>query len=608
MPLNNEQKRIIKTTLRHILVFPKDPTKFKKKECELNNALTKPSIIINKYNYYWLRECLFNPTAHFQSIESMQRDSIFVGEVQDYILKYITKRLKKTGNKLQYWNETALKETLPTANWTTPFISQVMAVEGEAPWQHSLSILEEKIYTQELKVGYPYSRKYSILITVTFEPKKTRTKLVKLPGFSASHCDTDDDEDAYTENFLIEGEKQAEKAAAHLAINHLKIKHELALQDIQKALQSNTINAIVTNKYYFDLLKSKQLKLSDIDSLTEQECINLCSTFAISLQKKNIFTFKQVKQLSFDQRRIIIIPYFYSLLEKKILNYEDISSLCKNRIQFLINPRVFNLMQANKITFKQATSVPLYLQNIVCSPLYSAFFMNNPIDWKKFNQINPTLSHLLLKPPIAHAITNNHLMLNTAILVMYTFENPLDSLYKMYLIAFCSRLEKFYLKTERIHSDINIIPTWMTELATAAKECKVDIFAMKEIILSIFLKTVKEKLAKKILVIDKNDPEHMIYQTLIKIIAAGNFNKPTWTHTLNNIIQIANEFKSIQYKQEYLVAKKITALHESKHSLFTPTRTTKDKYLANLCENLTYFCPLCLNENQKTAPYRYKAR
>lgn len=598
MALTESQKSTIQASIAHFLYFPEDMFEFMQKESELMEALT--SSVNKDHEFYWLGECLKNPTQYFQTLEQQgpavtsvdgaKHQPITIGEVQTALLEHISEALSKTGKNLFSWNQQEILDGLPATNWTTEFKSKKAPVEaGDSPWQ--LPALPNKIYTQELRIVeelqeplYDEFNDYDdfdagllfqniqvayLDITVTGISKNPLSKTVKLKEFPRRGFRNDADENKFIEDLLKQAGSQARSSAARIVMGYLISKYGIDSKHVAKAQNAVGPKEVLTHRYWFDLINCGSLKFSSIYDLDDDEAKNLIHPTVITLYQQKKLGFTAAKNLTAAELLVISHPVYYALIQNNTINIDGLKGISSRRARLLIHPHMTNLIQMEKISFEQAMKLPYDLKNILLSSVYVAFFRNNTIDWGVFDKIKKDQSQLLLKNTIVRLLCNGVIKLEEVVALMEQNVNSDDTFFQLITTAFANRLTALCYQTPfLINSTIDTINIVTSELTPTLTECHTESNIAKEWIFYKILFHLQSKMNEKKSELDEGDQTIDIYNNMQKKINIDDSNSETpWAIAFSGLISLAIEVRDSIRIQEF------TSTSEAQHS---PTLLTSN--------------------------------
>ncbi|MBX3708679.1 MAG: hypothetical protein KIT56_00450 [Gammaproteobacteria bacterium] len=606
MPLTEEQKRTIEASINHLLDFPSDPLEFIQKEANIMYACTHQ---VNKSDeFYWIRECLINPTQHFQAI-TRQGPPLTIGEVQEYIVDFVTLCLKKHEKYLLIWNKDNILNSLPIENWIIDFHGQQAFVEGgENPLQ--LSVPAGKIYTQELRIVMEEQQIFGnesisvnkpatyVDIVVEIDEEIIHRESIKLLELPRNFRD-DQDENQYIENLKQPAEEKALSVAGKTALNHLAKKFNVPAYT-RRACNSRQAKEVITNKYYFNLLDKGQLHLSDLSDLLDYQANNLCNQAIISLINKDVLNFNQAKNLTSYTTLIITNPVYYRLIINGNIPIKQITNISDRRSKFLIHPNITNLIQRGKITYHQARLLPFYLKDILLSNLYLTFFTLNDINWKKFSKIREDQHQLLLNASVVRFIVNNVLNMENVVSTLEKNTDNNDALLHLAITAITFRLYGIWINNpysiNSIPDNINVL---IDEIQSIADNHHIEPLQFQEWVLPRFLSYIECDLKEKITGMDKEKIHIRIYHYLMNAIPMEiDASTSSWSKTFQDLIQIAVKInRSLHAREWHEKIKPHDRMASSQNRFFSSLRKQKktlspdDEDLKDFCNRLTALAP-----------------
>ncbi len=457
MPLLTAQKQLIEATISHLLDFSTQSTEFAKEESDLTTAFMKA--VDKDHPYYWLRECFIHPTKYFQRLEQLakkQEPPPTIGEVQKYMIDFISSRLALSNHTCIHWNRDNILKTIPKKNNSIRFVTKLAHMEDDSEHPYAITNLEGKIFTcmMELEESYDMSddddvyAMYQPFVNVTvtcgkevYNKKIALGKKVPETQFRSEDDDDDDDfdanQDVFIEDLKPKAVEEAEIFAAQCALPHLRKSDlntvdtdndEVSIDENDDAAEEEildessldedelsffaAVRLIVTNQFYFEQLQ-KNISLQDIITLTKEKAECLINPTIIKLIQNNILSFKQATALLPWQVKLITHPTYNALLLKKEIGIRD-TDIIKERANFLITPPIANLIQMGKLSFSNACKLfldfqskePIDFKSIVMSPLYDGFFSSHDIPWQALFKLNKHHCVLLLQKNIARLIVN----------------------------------------------------------------------------------------------------------------------------------------------------------------------------------------------------------
>lgn len=611
MALTKSQINTIKASINHLLDFPQEKSEFIQKESELMDALLNP--VDKEHEFYWLGECLRKPTEYFRGLEQqgpgINSDNnttltlvTTIGEVQDTMLDHIFSCLSNTGNALSSWDKDKILSKLPTDNWNTEFKSQKAAIEGgENPWQ--LPTYSDRIYTQALRLNdeipdYFVDDEPLIInqaayvdITVACSPDKTINKSIYIETLQTNFR-TDNEENRYMEEILRLAGIEAKIAAAKIAITHLNDKCSHINHHKGIVRNSNAVNEIVTNQFWFNAIEQGLVKFNQINSLTLYEAKNLLHPAIISLYKNQILDFRKAKRLTPPEMTIATHHVYTPLISNGSISINDILGITARRANLLVNPHVTNLIQREKLTFNEAKHLPYDLKEIILSGIYSSYFTTRLIDWKVFNMIPQDQSTILLNSSVARMLYNDVISLETIVNLIELHTETATTLFQLNVTAFANRLYNLCMQHPyRINGTFDTIDIIVAELTDASDICNTDIITFKEWIFYTLSNYLSHEFINRISALMTDDSRIAIYERFMNIIIPDYSQaESAWSTVFSNLCGLANEIRANIRRQEYLTLdiQTTTSLNASKDTIFSNKRKNPepDTDIRDLCDGI----------------------
>jgi hypothetical protein len=244
----------------------------------------------------------------------MIEGSLTYGDIKEYILEFITKRLAQTENELSLWNKETMKFKFHHASWNNPFPGMLSINQKEYP----------------------------------------RIKKAKR-----------------------QAELEAADKAIISNIKYLAKKLNLSDADTEKIHNSEHAKKLMIHSYYLNALIEKILELTDLINCSLNESNNLNWVSAIALMKEDALTFTQAKDLNVATAIIILNRSYFSLLKAKKIHFEDLKDISLERSIFLIHPHIVSLVTADNNALTYFVTIPKYLQKIFLGFSHNHFIENN---------------------------------------------------------------------------------------------------------------------------------------------------------------------------------------------------------------------------------------
>lgn len=566
MSLSDEQKRIICESVTDLLNFAEDDQTFYQQEASLMDALTRS--VDKNHEFYWLRQCLFNPCVYLKAIAS-QGGLVTIGEVQEFLIQYILQTLKNTNKPLQAWNETEIYKQFVNSDLDKPFIARPFPIE---PGIHPLTlpVLDNKIYTQTLTIlneeiktvpvdsneGHSDSIESEVELLIddeTFIPQKYAAVIVQMPLDGKHWVATeplvniptqftnDAQEDQFLENLKLKAQATALESATILVQHHLTKKYALDDRYVDNIFANTTLKEIVTTRYYFNLLNKGSLSLATFATITQEQMQTLIYPSIIALLQKNIISLKYALTLSPPEKQIITHFIYFSLLMKNTISLYDIHGINQKQVSCLFNPHIINLIQREKIRFAEAKAIPTHLMPIITHTIYSAFFEREIIDWSVLQKISYFSSPLLLHSYVAEFITNKILSLREIANILHEYTQKHAALFQLFTTGLAKRAFALCLgKPFELSHGTDDLDSLQYDLARLACECNQDLKHCYEITLfelSLLLRNEIEKRCRKL---PPDDACNMQYSALLAItLKQDKSNLYTWTEVFADLKEAA---------------------------------------------------------------------
>lgn len=609
MPLTQSQLDTIHYSIDHMLDFPEDVLEFQKAEKELMEALTQA---VNKENnFYWLNECLKNPTAHFQQLENQKSGTEVntVGEIQDAIIAYTFKKLSERGHPLSIWNENQIRSSL-APDQATAFKSKKAQIDGgDSIW--ALRKTSDKIYSQELRIieeernisgnlFHPVFLNQKVLcveVCLEINGAKLTTQVKDVP----SHLRSDRDDDVFIANSLDMVEEEAKKTAAHLAINYLQEKYNLSSYQANRAQISRSTHDLIIHKYWFDLLNQGSIQLEQLCKLQPDEVKKLIHPVCIALLKENFLDFYTAKRLNAAELQVMGHYVYSPLIKNGSISTADVKGISSKRAAFLINPRLTRLIQLNQITFVQARNLYRHLQEIVLSSAYETYFATHTTNWDLFNKIKESHSTVLFDKNIIRLLSNNVINFHDIVSTMNQYNTANEALYHIIINSFTKRLYSFcYHNPISINGITDTIDIVKAEITSTANDFHTAEGRFNEWIFFELAKHLEKDIKKQILESPKGGEDFNTCNKMMKILCVVDSQSNTpWADAFSTLMNLVNETSELIRQQERVQKfANRDAFEFPGYTVFPPPSNKRKNApvnvgMKNLCEKISSLDELC---------------
>ncbi|VVC74905.1 hypothetical protein AQUSIP_01790 [Aquicella siphonis] len=462
MPLNDEQKRTIEKSIDHLLDFPADPSDFVKDEKLLTDAFTQPESPDNEF--CWLKKCLENPAVYFQNISKMG-PAVTQGEVQEYLIEYITLCLNRTGNPCLLWNpDTLLAPLRASPSWSSHFVAEKSVVDNfEHPYE--LQGLDGRIYDgmigMDIILDFEISDddnsgddedddadettiseylRFYVTASIRLAPGETHTAKIFFGDAIPRHeFQSDEDETLYIETLKPTAKAVAENYAARCALQKLSdlrlvtrdiaeqqgaaefnrgfqaddeqdsddagINHHLVFHDMAV---SQPVSEIITHVYYFEELCKGNISFTDVLQVSGSAAHHFTQSPVIALLKTRFGG----------------------------LQFSDLLKLSNRALHNLSQPAVYELLSRNLCSLNIAFGLNDAELSIVTHPVYYAMLTNQRIHFLDVCRVTDENFKLLILPLVANLIQTGALQFLDACKLPIHFKPVLMcSMYERYFTA-----------------------------------------------------------------------------------------------------------------------------------------------------------------------------
>lgn len=607
MALTEEQKRIVRESISHLLDFSTNQATFTAQMRDLMTALTVGATEEN--DYYWIGETLRNPTNYLKAVSQTGSDTT-VGEVQKYLIDYLTETINTIALNHSPFEPATVLKLIGKAAFETTFTATKTRVEsGESIWD--LSPLPDHIFTRRLcfveealpdlpgddvedwqstdedhsdVVEYDYQKPTMIVlevcVTTNNQQKTIRRELEPL----RTRFNTDEEE----ANYIARIKRRAELDGLHFAAT-------VALQQFTNAqVRSKVVKLInynrpaemlLTHRYYFSCLEKAKLKLSTIAKVNTQEAVNLLDPSIVNLLDKKILTFSVAKSLRPAVATLVRHPIYHPLLLQKILNIKTAQTLSDERCHFLIDPRIANLIQRNKLPVTEAISLPLFLHQLITHNGYIHYFESAVTDWQKVAIVRERLCGVLLHPQINYCIVNQHLPLAEAAKILSEALPQDVALLQLHALILANRCMRFIRGNPcLLQNELDSPAAIQQTVGEFTYTLRCDATSLHNITVNYLTYMFKEFLTSQLKELVKANQKVSDYHHLL---AALQTKQPE--HNLDEFIQAIGEMQKRLRKESYLNEENSPLLpSKCDNTLFHSKKKRQRADVSN--EELSRFC------------------
>ena len=406
---------------------------------------------------YTLAQCLMHPSKRLYRIEHFHTDDVPIGFIQRYILDCITSHLTDAAkiakiDLSKLWNHQTIlaKESLNITNHDRMTFVSERSPFDLPPHPEAYPVPEEKIYTMTTHNAYHvvpkknlgfYSDVYTVLENVNGEiqeiqdfygyvwtppdhqhpddaivltlyvdlninliPVITKSEpIIMLPNFHQALNKTEPNNNSELDaadnrfRFMLREEvlKKADEIAALTIAKHLQLSSH-AIKEINASISAKSL---ISDYYYFELIKSHFLPYKKILHLSPQAVETLKNPVMIKMMREHIINFDEAAALTREQRNVVLYPVFSKLIFDHAMTKDIMSKIDQALGYFLIHSTISELIKKEKISLARALIIPEFLRPYFAhsNQVYTKYFKEHHINWHGFCSLRiyhcPMLNH-----------------------------------------------------------------------------------------------------------------------------------------------------------------------------------------------------------------------
>lgn len=436
MALSEEQKRIVRESINHLLDFSKNQADFSKQMRDLMIALTEGGTTEN--DFYWIGQTWQDPMNYLKAI-SQQGSDTTIGEVRSYLIDFLYESIRAVALNHSPFDPNRLLTLIPKVDYSIEFRAIKTRVDtGENMWD--MPPLAGHIFTRQLRfveeelpalpandvVDWELSdessfesieRDYQKPTMIVLEVCVTTNNQEKMLRRELEPLRTRFADDAEEASYIARIKQRAELDGLHMAAT-VALQHfsnvNVRSKEAKLIKYNRPAEMLLTHQFYYAAINEGKLKLSTIAKVKEGEAGILLDPSVVNLLSKKIVTFSVAKSLTPAAMTLVRHPVYHPLLLRKKINTKMLQDISTERCHFLIDPRIANLIQRSKLTVAEALTLPLYLHKIITHNGYLHYFESAETDWPKLAAIHERLCGLLIHPRINFFVVNQQLPLAAA--------------------------------------------------------------------------------------------------------------------------------------------------------------------------------------------------
>lgn len=624
MALSEEQKRIVRESISHLLDFSTQPSHFREQMQALTAALTET--VSEENDYYWIGETWRDPGNYLKSIAQLG-ESVTVGEVRAYLIDYLTETINLVKLDPKPFDPAALLNLIPKSAYKTPFEASKTRVntgeslwdlppleghlftrqlhfeETDAPGEHFFDVEDwqsgNEEFTDVIEHDYQQMTKIVLEVNVTIHGKtfQRRRELETLRTIFR-----DDNEEA---DYIARIKHRAECDGLHLAATEVlqRLQNITPRKRELKLINYNLpVELVLTHQYYYALVEANKLKLSAIASLKKTEAMTLLDHAIIDLLQKRLVSFSVAKKLNPVAIPLVRHPVYHPMLVDEEIDIEMLRHLDQNRCHFLADPRIANLIQRHQLSFAEAVKLPLFLYPIITHESFIPHFESTPVDWQALGKIRERLCDLLTQPSVIKLIVNNLLPMAEAATIL-SDAIPRDiALLHLHAYSLAHRCIRIILGNPCQPED----ETDSAELIQQALIAHTYLLDCQAIALSETTFTYLVSLLNEMITIRMNEAKTMDeYHTMQHLLKGG-----TPKEGLEKLVRYVTELQENMRREKFLQNKSAQTAPSKCESTLFHTRKKRTKHgmkqaeLAQFCDGVATLSSFILNPPQNASECR----
>lgn len=374
-----------------------------------------------------LQKCVRHPQGFLNPLETMSEEKITVGDVQTYILCYVTKKLSGIPDE-QELEEDKVKPFLDSIDWNKDAILA--------------KLKEEKAFTQEFKSDptsftwgeintapppeprlYTYQLvnddvvndnniyySYHIEATITLSPELKVNQSKYIPNLQAYHTTLDRDEAKLKYKFA---NSKAKELAVKVVLMYL-IEKKIISPTEAKTVPPFTRD-LLTYSYCYNLIATKACEFKEITQLTQSERDNLTYTPIISLIESGRCSIPLAKKLNVEQRKILDDPIYHANFSTCIDMSELYDITAENPCRNIFSSHVKQLVDKKVITFGQAKKITTPCRLLLDNTTYFELIKSGKIPFTAIENITTDQSINLNTLSVTYLISQQNFPLAQAL-------------------------------------------------------------------------------------------------------------------------------------------------------------------------------------------------
>ncbi|VVC74904.1 hypothetical protein AQUSIP_01780 [Aquicella siphonis] len=388
------------------------------------------------------------------------------------------------------------------------------------------------------------NRSAHVDVQINLPGSGTITRTARVADLRSNFLD-DREENLYMQDIIKRAESSALDLAMRSAIRHLSDK--LHLHHYAKRLgTSNGARKILTHPHWLAQLDSRAINIQTVLSLSERQADNLLHPTVIALVQHGIMTVDIAKGMNQDEMLVVTHPVYFELLKTRQIELADIQSLSSRRARLLIHPAITALIQRGKISCRQIMTIPYELKDILVSMLYADFFARKNVDWSEFSKLPHPQCSILLDNAIASLIINEILPINTLVLLLNQHPDTQEAKFHCQVSGFASRLYSLCMKNPHwLNSRVDNVNAVSEEITGMAASLQTQPEVMAEWVCYELCASLERNMSRRISELLEGDSRIGIYQHFLAITQKTTLpESASWIDVMHEMIQYAQAIQS----------------------------------------------------------------
>jgi len=347
---------------------------------------------------YNLQNCIFKPERYLRGIEKCNYDSktedyitITVGEIQQYIYEFTTKKLEEFTKKLNKnlidfsWNEIEILNYLtekPTFNkkYASKKLNVVNPYQAYNP--HEIQT-DDRMFNVKMFVR---SNKMEVEVSLQLPDQLHPTlKTLVLPDV-LNH----DDEVHLILRLQDKAISLAETTVVKDVIHYLIQNQKLNRRRVKD--MTSIAKLLLTYRYFFVKFIAGDLKLEEFIELEKDELDNLTQPGVVELLQSGQFSVTDICNLTKPDLKVLLTSGKEMVQVKKLQHLTHLAS------RNLSSPMILNLIKLGKLTYEEAAGLSMDGRKLLCHENYYQLFAQNKIKLSIISNATYMFKKLLLKP------------------------------------------------------------------------------------------------------------------------------------------------------------------------------------------------------------------